>query len=149
MITVVIVHHYNSGKWMPLLQEVYHKSWRMVTSGGITSRRCSRLWRKAIAQRAPKAVAVSARSGFSARVYSVLCPEPILCSALLTVTTLPTMSVWQRVRQFPIGDVLHRTLLYAIVGTTVGGMFMIGYIHNDTMRRGRGACCPESCSLYV
>lgn len=49
-----------------------------------------------------------------------------------------TMSVFQRLRQMPIGDVLHRGVLYTIVGISGWGIFMIGAVHMDTMKRGRG-----------
>ncbi|EKM53637.1 uncharacterized protein PHACADRAFT_260096 [Phanerochaete carnosa HHB-10118-sp] len=49
------------------------------------------------------------------------------------------MSVFQRLRQVPIGDILHRGLLYTLVGITGWGVYMIGAVHMDTMRRGREA----------
>lgn len=49
------------------------------------------------------------------------------------------MSAFQRLRHAPIGDILHRGLLYTLVGVTGWGIYMIGAVHMDTMRRGRGA----------
>lgn len=60
-------------------------------------------------------------------------------SAALTSNAAPVMSVFQRLRQVPIGDILHRGLLYTLVGITGWGIYMIGAVHMDTMRRGREA----------
>ena len=49
------------------------------------------------------------------------------------------MSMFHRLRQMPVGDLLHRGLLYTLVGITGWGTFMIGAVHMDTMKRGRGA----------
>lgn len=48
------------------------------------------------------------------------------------------MSAFRRLRQLPLGDLLHRGLLYSLVGVTGWGVFMIGAVHVDTMRRGKG-----------
>lgn len=58
------------------------------------------------------------------------------------------MSLFQRVRQMPIGDILHRGLLYTLVGITGWGTVMIGAVHLDTMKRGRGACC-SGCGAFA
>ena len=39
----------------------------------------------------------------------------------------------------PLGDVLHRGLLYTLVGITGWGIYQMGAVHMDTLRRGRGA----------
>ncbi|EPT02435.1 hypothetical protein FOMPIDRAFT_82593 [Fomitopsis schrenkii] len=36
-----------------------------------------------------------------------------------------------------ITDILHRGLLYTLVGITVWGVVMIGVVHRDTLKRGR------------
>ncbi|KAI0727088.1 hypothetical protein C8Q72DRAFT_886951 [Fomitopsis betulina] len=36
-----------------------------------------------------------------------------------------------------ITDILHRGLLFTLVGITVWGVVMIGVVHRDTLKRGR------------
>ncbi|KAI0343449.1 hypothetical protein BDW22DRAFT_1483505 [Trametopsis cervina] len=47
------------------------------------------------------------------------------------------MSVLQRLRALPLGDLLHRTFLYSLVGISGWGVFMMGAVHRDTLKRGR------------
>jgi hypothetical protein len=49
------------------------------------------------------------------------------------------MSVFQRLRSVPLADVLHRGFLYSLVGISGWGIYMMGAVHMDTLRRGRGA----------
>ncbi|KZT72429.1 hypothetical protein DAEQUDRAFT_664266 [Daedalea quercina L-15889] len=37
-----------------------------------------------------------------------------------------------------VTDILHRGLLYTLVGISLWGVVMIGVVHRDTLRRGRG-----------
>ncbi|KIP08999.1 hypothetical protein PHLGIDRAFT_23163 [Phlebiopsis gigantea 11061_1 CR5-6] len=39
----------------------------------------------------------------------------------------------------PVGDVLHRGLLYTLVGITGWGIYEMGVVHMDILKRGRGA----------
>ncbi|OBZ69573.1 Acylphosphatase [Grifola frondosa] len=36
------------------------------------------------------------------------------------------------------GDILHRGLVYSLFGITLWGIYQIGSVHRDTLRRGRG-----------
>ncbi|KAH9833538.1 uncharacterized protein C8Q71DRAFT_773911 [Rhodofomes roseus] len=38
-----------------------------------------------------------------------------------------------------ISDMIHRGVLYTLVGISVWGVVMIGVVHRDTLKRGRGA----------
>ncbi|KAI0087134.1 hypothetical protein BDY19DRAFT_956282 [Irpex rosettiformis] len=49
------------------------------------------------------------------------------------------MSVFQRLRSLPIGDILHRGLLYSLVGISGWGLYTMGAVHLDILKRGRGA----------
>ena len=42
-------------------------------------------------------------------------------------------------RSLSIGDWAHRGLVFTLVGVSVWGLLMIGVVHKDTLRRGRGA----------
>ena len=37
-------------------------------------------------------------------------------------------------------DILHRGVVYSLVGLSVWGIYMMGAVHRDKMRRGEGAC---------
>ncbi|KAI0686707.1 hypothetical protein BC835DRAFT_1420256 [Cytidiella melzeri] len=39
----------------------------------------------------------------------------------------------------PVADILHRGFLYTLVGISAWGIFSMGTVHMDTLRRGRGA----------
>ncbi|KAH9949282.1 hypothetical protein B0H21DRAFT_729478 [Amylocystis lapponica] len=37
-----------------------------------------------------------------------------------------------------ISDILHRGVLYSLVGVSIWGIVMMGVVHRDTLRRGKG-----------
>ncbi|KAI0359206.1 hypothetical protein OH77DRAFT_1395596 [Trametes cingulata] len=39
-----------------------------------------------------------------------------------------------------VSDILHRSLVWSLFGISVWGIVMIGVVHHNTMKAGRGAC---------
>ena len=71
---------------------------------------------------------------------SCLIPQVSFCSTHIglvpaSYTLLANMSARPRMS---VTDILHRGLLYTLVGITVWGVVMIGVVHRDTLKRGRG-----------
>jgi hypothetical protein len=56
------------------------------------------------------------------------------CSSLTVASTLNAS-----MPRLPIGDILHRGIVYTCIGTTFWGVYAAYQIHRDTLRRGRGA----------
>ncbi|KAI8978230.1 hypothetical protein BD414DRAFT_494975 [Trametes punicea] len=42
-----------------------------------------------------------------------------------------------------IGDILHRGVVWSLLGVSVWGIVMIGVVHRETMRAGRGALARQ------
>ena len=46
--------------------------------------------------------------------------------------------------RLPISDILHRGLVWSLLGVSVWGVVMIGVVHRNTLQAGRGAYTPLS-----
>lgn len=51
--------------------------------------------------------------------------------------------------RLPIGDILHRGIVYSLVGLSVWGIVTMGRVHFDKIRRGQGACLYIAESLIL
>ena len=70
----------------------------------------------------------------------------------LRLTIKPVTDLWQAgsiydptMARLPLADILHRGVVYSLVGLSVGCMVMAVFVHRDTMQRGRGVwqnCTP-------
>jgi len=45
--------------------------------------------------------------------------------------------------RMPITDILHRGVLYSLVGLSVWGIVMMGAVHRDTLQRGKEALAQQ------
>ena len=54
-----------------------------------------------------------------------------------------------RLSRMSVFDYLHRGFVFSLVGIAGYGIFMMGAIHFDTMRRGKGASPPFSSCLCI
>ncbi|KAI0644938.1 hypothetical protein C8Q79DRAFT_912142 [Trametes meyenii] len=48
-----------------------------------------------------------------------------------------------------ISDILHRGLVWSLLGVSVWGIVMIGVVHRNTMRAGRGALAQQEALAKV
>ncbi|KAL6305070.1 hypothetical protein BKA93DRAFT_749226 [Sparassis latifolia] len=46
-----------------------------------------------------------------------------------------------------IGDILHRGVVYSLVGISIWGVAMMGFVHRDTLQKGKGKHIFASCTV--